>query len=161
IGTWAAPCRHVCRDRCSSGDAKRRRSAVAIRGRAGTWGAERPTMKTALLCAIGALGVVAAASPDGRAPIVARDLSATGLLDTPGGRETFRYAVECGLPRGVSVTHSGEEFFGAGYLTTTASWSQRGLDRSEREDLFTCIAARLNPVGNHVMLAVGGPHVSK
>jgi hypothetical protein len=100
---------------------------------------------------------------------VSTAVKATGLLDTEEGREVFTYAVSCALPVGEYVMSShvdaagngvNDIYEGEGVLSTTSKWQYEGLKEQEKEDVLTCLLARLNPHGVQVNIWVSGPSVA-
>ncbi|MDI3284281.1 hypothetical protein [Polyangium sp. 15x6] len=87
-------------------------------------------------------------------------IEATGLLDTSGGRQVFRYATRCALPAGTNLASGNKTYEGEGILRTTSTWLTTGLATSAQEDVLTCIVAHLNPLGFPVPIFLSGPSVA-
>ncbi len=109
----------------------------------------------ALLSAFG----VAAADPND-ASAVNPAIEATGLLDTLGGQQVFKYAVRCALRAETEIESGALVYSGGGILTTTDSWATRGLTTAQKEDALTCMIAHLNPFGATVPIFLSGPSVA-
>ncbi len=83
-----------------------------------------------------------------------------GLLNTDGGRHTFKYSMRCGLDLNTSVFDSNNtEYPGGGMLSTTNGWLNAPLSDSARDDLFACMLAHLNPFGVEVPIRLTGSSV--
>lgn len=90
----------------------------------------------------------------------------TGLLNTPEGRETFTYAVQCALS--TNVYGPGNDpgdvpvnilYYGHSLLTTTGGWLDGGLSMGQRQDIFACLLAHLNPAPVPVHMLISGNSV--
>ncbi len=83
-----------------------------------------------------------------------------GLLNTDGGRHTFKYSMRCGLDLSMSVFDSNNTAYpGGGMLNTTAGWLNAPLSDSARDDLFACMLAHLNPYKVEVPIRLTGSSV--
>lgn len=81
------------------------------------------------------------------------------LDDSSGKRKVFTYAIRCALPTSDTITRSLRVYKGGGILTTTTQWTVAGLNTAAKEDLFACIVAHLNPLGELVPIFLSGPSV--
>jgi hypothetical protein len=96
---------------------------------------------------------------------VSNNVVNTGLLDTSGGRDLFKVAVECALADGQYVQQNFDGFLttyytGKGLMSTTAGWYSGGLTTEQKEDVLRCVIARVNYLGATVPLVVSGQNVT-
>lgn len=86
------------------------------------------------------------------------------LFATSAGREVIKYAVRCTLPVGEKVWDNSLgvdlAYPGQGLLTTTTAWTTSALASTAAEDLFACMAAHMNPLGEIVPINLSGMHVT-
>lgn len=89
------------------------------------------------------------------------ELLANGILLAPKGPKTLAYAVGCAFDDDFVLNHGNDEYVGEHLLNSTASWalSATGLTLDGRQDLFACIAARMNPFEDPVDILLSGAHV--
>ena len=95
---------------------------------------------------------------------VSQEVLNTGLLSTPEGRETFTYAVQCALSTTVygpgEVPNQGSvPYYGHSLLTTTGGWLDGNLSMGQRQDVFACLLAHLNPAPLPVHILLSGNSV--
>jgi hypothetical protein len=89
-------------------------------------------------------------------------LIANDILLTPEGRKTLNYAVGCAFDDEFDLEHNTMPYSGEGLLDSTAGWTSplgTGLSLDGRQDLFACIAARMNPYEDPVQILLIGDHV--
>lgn len=79
------------------------------------------------------------------------------FISNDSGNKVFKYTIECALPKGMLYG----QFEGAGLMATTESWMKFPLDLQQRRDVHTCVTTRLNPLGEHVDIWLGGPDTAK
>lgn len=81
------------------------------------------------------------------------------FIGAPGseGYNVFQHAVGCALP----TTSGVARFVGEGFMSGTSSWLSGPLNQQQRNDLHTCLFARMNPFGIQVPIWVGGPDTSQ
>lgn len=77
----------------------------------------------------------------------------TELLNTPGGQDTFDYAVQCGFQDGKSFDDTNvpsRSYTGHELLRSTGDWpTSTLLDVSAQGDIFACVMTHLNPFNVH------------
>jgi hypothetical protein len=85
------------------------------------------------------------------------DPAFSDFIADASGKKVFTYTVECALPAGMVAGG----FTGAGLLATTKSWVDFPLTLQQRRDVHTCVTTRLNPLGDHVNIWLGGPDTAQ
>lgn len=85
---------------------------------------------------------------------------ATTLIGLPGGDIVMDYLAACAIPKGEYVQHDTRYFDGIGHMATAKAWLDTPLTPSQQADVFTCLAAHLNPTGHHVTIVLTGINVT-
>jgi hypothetical protein len=82
------------------------------------------------------------------------------LLTTQAGINVFKYAVQCAVPAGVTVTWPGGAATGMGILHEGADWLKGPLSQDVQYQVHACVVAHVNPYDIHVPLLLSGPAVN-
>jgi len=84
-----------------------------------------------------------------------KNLVATSLLNTDGGRSILGYIIRCALDDNTTVKSAGGATFG-GDIGLASAWTSRALTTSEQRWMTACLLDHLNGLGQNVSIALVG-----
>jgi hypothetical protein len=85
-----------------------------------------------------------------------------GILSTPAGRKTFRYAAQCAVASNTTLLDAKNySYKGGGILNSTGPWPNWGMNDDMKRHTMGCMVTLLNPSGETVPIMLTGNYVNK